>query len=66
MLRCARQAERPLRAGEEGQVMNDEPVRPLHVHESAPVERRWLNSAGYFIAFALTIGLIAAALFGFR
>jgi hypothetical protein len=46
--------------------MNDEPVRPLHVHESAPVERRWLNSAGYLIAFALSVGLVVAALFGLR
>ncbi len=46
--------------------MNDEPVRPLHVHESAPVERRWLNSVGYLFAFALPIGLIAAALLGLR
>lgn len=56
----------PRAQGEEGEVMNDEPVRPLHVHESAPVERRWLNSVGYLLAFALSVGLVVAAVVGVR
>jgi len=46
--------------------MNDEPIRPLHVHEPAPVERRWLNSAGYVLAVAAIGGLVLAAVFGLR
>jgi hypothetical protein len=46
--------------------MNDEPVRPLHVHEPLPVERRWLNSAGYLAALAAVALLVAAVLFGLR
>ena len=46
--------------------MNDEPVRPLHVHEPLPVERRWLNSIGYVLALAAVAILVAAALFGLR
>lgn len=46
--------------------MNDEPVRPLHVHEPLPVERRWLNSAGYLAALAAVALLVVAVLFGLR
>lgn len=46
--------------------MNDEPVRPLHVHEPAPVERRLLNSIGYLLAFAMSAGLVVAVVFGLR
>ncbi len=46
--------------------MNDEPVRPLHVHEPAPVERRWLNSAGYLLVLAAVIGLVVAMMLGVR
>lgn len=45
--------------------MNDEPVRPLHVHE-APTDRRWLNSAGYLLAVAAILGLVVAAALGLR
>jgi hypothetical protein len=48
----------------EWQVMSDDPVRPLHVHEPAPVGRRWLNSAGYLIAVLAIAGLVFATVFG--
>ncbi len=46
--------------------MNDEPVRPLHTHEPLPVERRWLNSAGYLAAIGAVGVLVVGALFGLR
>jgi hypothetical protein len=46
--------------------MNDDPVRPLHVHEAAPVERGWLNSVGYLAVMAAVAGLVVAAVFGLR
>jgi hypothetical protein len=44
--------------------MNDDPVRPLDVHEPAPIGRQWLNSAGYLVAVLAIAGLVVAALFG--
>lgn len=46
--------------------MDDDPVRPLHVHEPMPVERRWLNSIGYLGALGAVVALVVAALFGVR
>jgi hypothetical protein len=47
-------------------IMSEDPVRPLHVHEPAPVERPWLNSAGYFVVMAAVGAVVVAALFGLR
>jgi hypothetical protein len=46
--------------------MKDDPVRPLHVHEPAPVERRWLNSVGYVLVILAIGGLAVAMMFGVR
>jgi hypothetical protein len=44
--------------------MNDDPVRPLHGHEPAPVGRPWVNSVGYLVALVAIAGLVVAAVFG--
>ena len=46
--------------------MNDEPIRPLHVHEPTPPERSGLNSIGYLVVLAAVAGLVIAALVGVR
>ena len=44
--------------------MNDDPIRPLHFHESAPPERRAMNTVGYLLLLAAVVGLVVAAVFG--
>jgi len=44
--------------------MDDEPVMPLHTHESTPVERSWLNSVGYLVIMGVVVVLVIATVFG--
>jgi len=44
--------------------MKDEPVLPLHTHESEPVERSWLNSIGYLVILGAVVVLVIATVFG--
>jgi hypothetical protein len=44
--------------------MNDDPVRPLHFHETAPTERRRVNSVGYLLLLGAVAALVIAAVLG--
>ena len=44
--------------------MSNDPVRPLHFHETAPTERRRINSVAYLLLLGAVGALVIAAFLG--